>query len=71
MLFPDDEKKTGGDLHRLTNVKYTDASVKFQLKKKSDYSKQYAHIYAQRLIEMRPILSFKAVEEWGKFIETG
>lgn len=70
MLFSSENsiKQTKDDFQRLSTVKFVDSSVRFQLKeKKSDYSRQYAHIYGQRLNQMRPLLHAKAAEKWGKY----
>ncbi|XP_064328618.1 DNA polymerase delta subunit 2 [Phalacrocorax carbo] len=43
---------------------YADCSQRFRLGERS-FSRQYAHIYAARLIEMRPILEERARHKWG------
>ncbi|NXK00870.1 DPOD2 polymerase, partial [Corythaixoides concolor] len=43
---------------------YADRSQPFQLGERS-FSRQYAHIYAARLMEMRPILEQRARLKWG------
>ncbi|XP_031618741.1 DNA polymerase delta small subunit isoform X2 [Contarinia nasturtii] len=68
MLFSNENsiKKTTDNYQRLSTATFVDSSVRFQLKdKKTDYSKQFAHIYAQRLDQMRPLLQAKAAEKWG------
>lgn len=69
MLFPDENpaKKSQGEFQRLATVKYVDTSKRFQLKDKRDYSKQYAHIYSNRLNIMRPLIAQKATEKWGEY----
>lgn len=32
-----------------------------------NFNRQYAHIYAARLMQMRPLLSERAQQKWGKF----
>lgn len=44
---------------------YTDCSQPFLLGERS-FSRQYAHIYAARLIQMRPILEERARQKWGE-----
>lgn len=69
MLFPSENsfKHSENGFQRLSTVKFTDNSERFQLKeRKTDYSKQFAHIYARRLDQMRPLLAEKAKEKWGK-----
>lgn len=69
MLFPNENsvKKSKDEFERLTTLKYVDSSDRFKLKEtKNDYSKQFAHIYARRLDQMRPLLTQKARKKWGK-----
>ena len=44
----------------------TNASQPFRLGERS-FSRQYAHIYATRLIQMRPFLVTRAQQQWGKW----
>ena len=46
---------------------YTDCSQPFRLGERS-FSHQYAHIYAVRLIKMRPILEERARQKWGELV---
>lgn len=72
MLFPHENsvKLSKDEFVRLSTVKYVNSSERFQLtEKKNDYSKQFAHIYARRLDQMRPLLHKKAVEKWGSQIK--
>lgn len=46
---------------------YADHSQPFRLAERS-FSRQYAHIYAARLIEMRPILEERARRKWGESV---
>lgn len=66
MLFSKAAPDPNVELIRPTDVKYADCSMRFKLKAKSDYSKQYAHIYAKRLDEMRRLLAERVTEKWGK-----
>lgn len=69
MLFSteNNSNRSGGDFKRLS-VKYEDLSQRFQFQTKNDYSKQYAHIYAARLNEMRGLLTPRAIDKWGTFL---
>lgn len=66
MLFSEAAQDPSAELIRPTDVKYSDCSMRFKLKAKFDYSKQYAHIYAKRLDEMRPLLHERVTVKWGK-----
>lgn len=44
---------------------YTDCTEPFRLGQRS-FSRQYAHIYATRLIQMRPMLEERAQHKWGE-----
>lgn len=66
MLFSEAAQNPSIGLSRTSDVKYSDCSMRFKLKPKSDYSKQYAHIYSRRLDEMRPLLLERIAEKWGK-----
>lgn len=69
MLFPSESSQnaTKNEFQRLSTAKFHDSSDRFQMKeKRADYSKQFAHIYARRLDQMRPLLTQKALEKWGK-----
>lgn len=70
MLFPDETtiKQTKDDFQRLSSVKFRDSSERFKLYEiQTDYTKQYAHIYARRLDQMRPLLEAKSIEKWGMY----
>ncbi|CAK6434812.1 unnamed protein product [Pipistrellus nathusii] len=43
---------------------YTNSSQPFRLGERS-FSRQYAHIYATRLLQMRPFLVSRAQQQWG------
>ncbi|XP_041088314.1 DNA polymerase delta subunit 2-like [Polyodon spathula] len=47
---------------------YTNCSERFKLGERS-FSRQYAHIYATRLLQMRPILTKRAQQLWGADIQ--
>ncbi|OWK06452.1 POLD2 [Cervus elaphus hippelaphus] len=49
---------------RVPVVTYTNSSQPFRLGERS-FSRQYAHIYATRLIQMRPFLVSRAQQRWG------
>ncbi|KAM4676339.1 DNA polymerase delta subunit 2 [Discoglossus pictus] len=49
---------------RVSNTKYTNRSESFQLGERS-FTRQYAHIYATRLLQMRPSLEERARQKWG------
>lgn len=70
MLFPEDNlvNISDKDYKRLI-VDYKNGSERFRFKSKTDYSKQFAHIYASRLREMRQLMTDRVKEEWGKFIK--
>lgn len=67
MLFPGESgtQNSDNDFKRLS-VKYTDSSKRFRFQAQNDYSKQFAHIYAARLTEIRDLLAQRAKEKWGK-----
>lgn len=44
---------------------YTPCSERFTLGERN-YNRQYAHIYAVRLMQMRPVLEERAKHKWGK-----
>lgn len=50
---------------RVPVATYTNSSQPFRLGERS-FSRQYAHIYATRLIQMRPFLENRAQQHWGK-----
>lgn len=72
MLFPNDEKlkyNTNDEYKRLI-VTIKDNSERFRFKLQNDYSKQFSHIYAARLGQMRQLLTEKVKLKWGKKIKT-
>lgn len=50
---------------RVPVATYTNSSQPFRLGERS-FSRQYAHIYATRLVQMRPFLVTRAQQHWGK-----
>lgn len=44
---------------------YTNLSSKFTFRTR-DFSRQYAHIYSKRLLQMKDILTKRAIQKWGK-----
>ncbi|XP_063090498.1 DNA polymerase delta subunit 2 isoform X2 [Cavia porcellus] len=49
---------------RVPVATYTNSSQPFRLGERS-FNRQYAHIYATRLIQMRPFLVSRAQQQWG------
>ncbi|XP_015423705.1 PREDICTED: DNA polymerase delta subunit 2 isoform X2 [Myotis davidii] len=49
---------------RVPVATYTNCSQPFRLGERS-FSRQYAHIYATRLLQMRPFLVSRAQQQWG------
>ncbi|CAN9513444.1 unnamed protein product [Ophioblennius macclurei] len=47
-----------------TSLSYTACSQRYEVGERS-FNRQYAHIYAARLMQMRPLLSERAREKWG------
>lgn len=66
MLFPEDENIQEKDHYKRLVVPFTDNSQRFRFKSQNDYSKQFAHIYAARLTQMRGLLAQKSQEKWGQ-----
>ncbi|XP_074168235.1 DNA polymerase delta subunit 2 isoform X2 [Rhinolophus sinicus] len=54
---------------RVPMVTYANCSQPFRLGERS-FSRQYAHIYATRLIHMRPFLVSRAQQHWGSGVQT-
>ncbi|KAM4748117.1 DNA polymerase delta subunit 2 [Rhinophrynus dorsalis] len=52
---------------RVSNKCYSNCSKGFQLGERS-FTRQYAHIYATRLQQMRPLLEERARQRWGEGI---
>lgn len=53
---------------RVPVATYTNSSQPFRLGERS-FNRQYAHIYATRLIQMRPFLVSRAQQHWGSQVE--
>nr|KAF6470122.1 DNA polymerase delta 2, accessory subunit [Molossus molossus] len=53
---------------RVPVATYTNSSQPFRLGERS-FSRQYAHIYATRLIQMRPFLVSRAQQQWGSGVQ--
>ncbi|GAB1606272.1 DNA polymerase delta subunit 2-like [Argonauta hians] len=53
------------DVFERQTASYEDKSDRFRLKE-LQYSRQFAHIYSSRLLEMRPGLEKKAKQKWGQ-----
>ncbi|XP_053574114.1 DNA polymerase delta subunit 2 [Bombina bombina] len=50
--------------NRVINAQYENRSENFRLGERN-FSRQYAHIYATRLVQMRPLLEQRAKQKWG------
>ena len=46
---------------------FKDLSSKFKLESRV-FSRQYAHIYSKRLIQMKDTLVKRAAQKWGKYM---
>ncbi|KAM9392647.1 DNA polymerase delta subunit 2 isoform 1-T2 [Pholidichthys leucotaenia] len=53
-----------GPVFERTSLAYIPCSERFRVGERS-FSRQYAHIYAARLMQMRPVLSERAQQTWG------
>lgn len=60
---PDSEQH--GPVYDRTSLAYSRCSDLYKVGERS-FSRQYAHIYAARLMQMRPLLSERAQQKWGK-----
>ena len=45
-------------------LSYEDLSGKFKLNNR-DFNRQYAHIYAVRLMKFEPLLRYRVLKKWG------
>lgn len=54
-----------GPVYERVSLAYSPCSERFTVGERS-FSRQYAHIYAARLMQMRPLLSERAQQKWGK-----
>ncbi|XP_075960554.1 DNA polymerase delta subunit 2 [Anarhichas minor] len=53
-----------GPVFERTSLAYSPCSERYTVGERS-FSRQYAHIYAARLMQMRPLLSERAQQKWG------
>ncbi|KAL3875497.1 hypothetical protein ACJMK2_033443 [Sinanodonta woodiana] len=60
------EPSSEGVIYDRTHCKFESYSDRFRLAKDRNFSRQYAHIYAERLLSMRPKLAEAAKRKWGK-----
>lgn len=63
---PDSEQQ--GPVFDRTSLAYSRCSDLYKVGDRS-FSRQYAHIYSARLMQMRPLLSERAQQKWGKCSE--
>lgn len=63
LCHPDSEQH--GPVFDRTSLAYSRCSDQYKVSERS-FSRQYAHIYAARLMQMRPLLSERAQQKWGK-----
>lgn len=54
-----------GPVFERTSSTYHPRAERFSVGERS-FSRQYAHIYAARLMQMKPLLSEAAQQKWGK-----
>uniref|UniRef100_A0A3B4VHC5 DNA polymerase delta subunit 2 n=1 Tax=Seriola dumerili TaxID=41447 RepID=A0A3B4VHC5_SERDU len=54
-----------GPVFERMSLAYSPCSERYRIGDRS-FSRQYAHIYAARLMQMRPLLSERAQQKWGK-----
>lgn len=62
LCHPDSEQH--GPVFDRTSLAYSRCSDQYKVGERS-FSRQYAHIYAARLMQMRPLLSKRAQQKWG------
>lgn len=55
-----------GPVFDRVSLAYSSCSGRYKVGDRS-FSRQYAHIYAARLMEMRPLLTDRAQQKWGEF----
>lgn len=70
MIFPDDNQTpfTDNGKYKRLIVPFEDTSDRFKFNSQNDYSKQFAHIYASRLQQMRGLLAERCKEKWGQYL---
>uniref|UniRef100_A0A8C4DM54 DNA polymerase delta subunit 2 n=1 Tax=Dicentrarchus labrax TaxID=13489 RepID=A0A8C4DM54_DICLA len=54
-----------GPVFERLSLAYSPCSERYKVGERS-FTRQYAHIYAARLMQMRPLLSERAQQKWGK-----
>lgn len=54
-----------GQVFERLSLSYSHCSERYRVGERS-FSRQYAHIYAARLLQMRPLLAQRARQKWGK-----
>lgn len=54
-----------GPVFERMSLAYSPCSERYKIGERS-FNRQYAHIYAARLMQMRPLLSERAQQKWGK-----
>lgn len=59
-----------GPVFERASQSYCPRSERYTVGERS-FSRQYAHIYAARLMQMRPLLSQRAENKWGKKKKNG
>lgn len=64
LLCRPDSDQNGPVFDRMS-LTYRPCSDRYSVGERS-FSRQYAHIYAARLLQMRPLLSERAQQKWGK-----
>ncbi|XP_078095608.1 DNA polymerase delta subunit 2 isoform X2 [Mustelus asterias] len=57
-------EQPGPTFQRVPTASYSNRSGRFKLGERS-FQRQYAHIYAARLLQMRPVLEERARKKWG------
>lgn len=62
---PASEDQDQGPVFERLSLAYSPCSERYKVGERS-FSRQYAHIYAARLMQMRPLLSERAQQKWGE-----
>lgn len=57
-----------GPVYERISLDYSPCSERYSVGERS-FSRQYAHIYAARLMQMRPLLSERAQQKWGSGVQ--
>lgn len=57
-----------GPVFERTSLSYSPCSELYKVGERS-FNRQYAHIYAARLMQMRPLLSERAKQKWGSDVQ--